>query len=280
MEVTVQMFIVLFGLAFGCEFIDASLGMGYGTILSPVLIIMGFDPISAVSAILLSQALGGFTASVFHHQFENVNFSKGSMDLKIVVVITSFGMLATILAACVGLSVPKEVIKTYIGVLVFVMGLVLLSNRTFAFSWRKMVGVGILSAFNKGLSGGGFGPVVTSGQIISGQGHKRAIGVTTLAEAPICIVGFLTYLVGTVAIGMKTPVLDMRFSKFLVAMFSGSTFQWELALALLLGSMCVAPFGAFATKVMKTARLSIILGIFVAALGLWSLWETWKHLIL
>ncbi|MCK4232918.1 hypothetical protein KAX75_00695, partial [candidate division WOR-3 bacterium] len=67
MEITVGWFIFIAALAFCCEYIDSSLGMGYGTILSPVLIIMGFDPLIVVPSILLSQAVGGFTASIFHH---------------------------------------------------------------------------------------------------------------------------------------------------------------------------------------------------------------------
>lgn len=52
--------------AFVCEFIDSSLGMMYGTILSLVLILAGFDPLLAVPSILLSQATWRFSASVFH----------------------------------------------------------------------------------------------------------------------------------------------------------------------------------------------------------------------
>jgi uncharacterized membrane protein YfcA len=277
--ITVEVFILLFVMAFICEFIDSSLGMGYGTILSPVLIIMGFDPVMAVSAILISQAMGGLTASIFHHQFENVSFSHDSNDLKIVISISGFGILATIFAACVGLVVPKIAVKTYIGLLVFVMGIILLSHRTFHFSWKKMIGVGVLSAFNKGISGGGFGPVVTAGQIITGQRCKGAIGVTTLAEAPICLVGFLVYLVGGVAQNMDTSILKMPFSKFLTTSFGNATFQWELVLALILGSVTVAPFGAFATKVMKKEQLSNILALFLLALGAGTLWCTWWHLL-
>ena len=155
MEITVGLFLFIFGLAFVCEFIDASMGMGYGTILSPVLIIMGFDPLIAVPAILLSQAFGGFTASVFHQQFENVSFKRNSEDLKVVLVIVGFGILATILAVLVSVNISKVFLKTYIGLLVIVMGVMLLLNRSFAFSFKKMVGVGILSSFNKAMSGGG-----------------------------------------------------------------------------------------------------------------------------
>ena len=274
MEVTVGLFLLLFVLAFVCEFIDSSLGMGYGTILSPVLIIMGFDPLVAIPALLLSQAFGGFTAAIFHHQFENAKFYRGSRDLKVVFVVTSLGIFATILAACIALNIPKIYIKAYIGVLVLIMGIIMLSNRTFKFSWKKMLGIGVISSFNKSLSGGGFGPVVTAGQIIAGQEHKGAIAATTLAEAPICTVGFMTYLIGRVAQEMDGSLLHMPVADFFSIMFSHKIFQWELFVALILGSVFVAPFGAFTTKIIKTKNLSLILGILVLVLGIWTLYKT------
>lgn len=271
MEVTVGLFLVLFGLAFLCEFIDSSLGMGYGTILSPTLIIMGFDPLVAIPAVLLSQAFGGFTASVFHHQFRNASFHPSSKDFKIVFVITSFGILATIIAAIISINLPKIVLKTYIGLLVLALGIIVLLKFKFNFSWKRIVSVGILSAFNKGLSGGGFGPVVTSGQILSGRGYKGAIAATTLAEAPICITSFLTYLVGRSILEIDGPVLETPISQFLGVMFSEHMFPWELILALLLGSIFVAPFGAFTTRIMKPEKLHTVLGILITTLGILTL---------
>jgi len=167
--------ILIISAAFVCELIDSSLGMLYGTILlgmlygtilSPVLIIIGYDPLVVVPSILFSQAIGGIIASIGHHRLGNVDFAikKDVMkklsglgcieifrksitkDLKVVFVISCFGILATI-----------------------VMGIILLFKTRFNFSWRKTFGIGILSAFNKGISGGGFGPVVTAGQLISGR---------------------------------------------------------------------------------------------------------------
>lgn len=48
-------------------------------------------------------------------------------------------------------------------------------ERDFGFSWRRMVVVGLLAAFNRGLSGGGYRPVVTAGQIMSGVREKSAV---------------------------------------------------------------------------------------------------------
>ncbi|MFH1791555.1 MAG: sulfite exporter TauE/SafE family protein [Candidatus Omnitrophota bacterium] len=271
MEITVGLFLFIVALAFLCELLDSSLGMGYGTILSPVLIIMGFSPLVAVPAVLLSQAFGGFAASAFHHLFRNVSFHPTSRDFKIVLVISSFGVLATIFAAIIALNVPKLFLQVYIGVLVLVMGIIVLLNLKFTFSWGKMIGVGILSAFNKGISGGGFGPVVTAGQIMAGQGHKGAIGATTLAEAPICIASFITYLIGKTMKQFDGSIMRMPVNEFFAKMFSPGLFQWNLTLALLIGAVLVAPFGAFATKKMDTRYMHIVLGILITILGIWTL---------
>lgn len=147
-------------IAFLAEYIDSSLGMGYGTILSPLLIGMGFAPLIVVPAVLFSQAMGGFIAAAFHHEFKNVDFGPKTKDSRMVYIITTFGILATIVAVLVAINIPQEVLKTYIGILVLIMGSLLLLRQKFSFSWGKIVGIGIISAFNKGLTGGGFGPVV------------------------------------------------------------------------------------------------------------------------
>ena len=262
--------------AFLCEFIDASMGMMYGTILSPVLIIAGFEPVLVVPSILLSQALGGLTASVFHHKFGNVNlapktlnpktiakklselgcvesFRRGTTrDLKVSFCVLSLGIVATIAAALLAVSIPKALLKTYIGILVLVMGIILLAGFKFTFSWKKMIAVGVLSAFNKGLSGGGFGPVVTSGQIIAGRNGKSAIGATTFAEAPICTAGFLTFLI-----------------------IKGIS-NWNLLIFLTIGAFLAAPLGALVTSKLKSERrLRLVLAILTLILGTWTLLRTW-----
>jgi len=261
---------------FLCEFIDASMGMMYGTILSPVLIIAGFEPVLVVPSILFSQALGGFTASIFHHRLRNVNlalrtvnpkiivkklyelgyvesFRRGTTkDFKVSLCVASLGVATTIIAALIAIGIPKAVLKTYIGILVIVMGMVLLVGPEFKFSWKRMLAVGALSAFNKGISGGGFGPVVTSGQIIAGRNGKNSIGATTFAEAPICIVGFLTFLI------------------------TKGISDWNLVFFLSIGALLGAPLGALLTSKFKSEkRLKKILGILTLALGAWTLIRTW-----
>ena len=274
MEITVGFFLLLLGLAIFCEFVDSAFGMGYGTILSPTLLILGFDPHIAIPPILISQAFGGFLASLFHHKFQNSDLSGSSKNLRIVLLVSFAGIAATIFAAMVSLHIPKKILKTYIGSLVIMMGIILLRKQDFFFSWKKMIGIGVLSSFNKGLSGGGFGPIVTGGQIISGQDPKEAIGTTTLAEAPICIIAFFTYLIAMTAKEFQESILKIPFASFTKTMFSGKLFQWELILALSLGSLIVAPFGALATRRLKRKYMNPILGGMIILLGIWTLGKT------
>lgn len=260
------LFLLIVGITFLCEYIDSGFGMGYGTILSPVLLIFGFAPLLVVPSVLISQAAGGMAASIFHAKFKNVDFSlkksasKGffrklkdtlSTDLKLSILITILGVLATVFAAIVAISIPKTYLNTYIGILIFIMGVIMFSGFIFKYSKKKMLGVGILSAFNKGLSGGGFGPVVTSAQIICGKDHRSSVGVTTLSEVPICIAGFLTYLIANGGVGSA------------------------LIIPLLIGSMLAAPLGAATTKKLNKKVMLPIIGFFVIILGIWLLLKTW-----
>jgi len=49
-------------LALSCEYIDSSLGMGYGTTLTPILLLAGFAPVQVVPSILLSEFVTALTA--------------------------------------------------------------------------------------------------------------------------------------------------------------------------------------------------------------------------
>ncbi len=55
--------------------------------------------------------------------------------------------------------------------------------------------LGAVSAFNKALSGGGFGPLVAGGQLVlKDRCEKGAIGSTDFAEAPICLLSFILWV--------------------------------------------------------------------------------------
>ena len=76
MDVELSVPIIL--LAFVCELVDSSLGMGYGTTLTPILLLFGYDPIVIVPAVLFSEFLPGSRLDYF-----NTNSEMSICDLEV-----------------------------------------------------------------------------------------------------------------------------------------------------------------------------------------------------
>lgn len=235
------------------EFIDSALGMMYGTVLSPLLIILSYDVKEVVPSILLSQAVGGFIASWRHHGLKNADFHAGTMDRRIAVTIIWFGVFACLIGVFLSVSIPKKVLNTYIGLLVTVIGVLILCNRTLIPTNGKIYALGFVSAFNKALSGGGFGPLVAGGQLVfRDRSEKGAIGSTDFAEAPICLFSFLLW----VAFKGLPPV--------------------TLFLPLCAGSAIGGFFGPkFLSTIKSHDKLKKALGAMVLLEGIWVLYKVW-----
>lgn len=242
--------IFLIFVTFIAEIIDSALGMMFGTILSPLLIGLGFDPYFVIPSILISQAAGGIVATYRHKYFKNGDFSKSSEDTKLVIVVSILGILGVILGVWFGKSVSKDILRIYISVLCILMGLLVLTKMRFKFGWKTIFGIGFISSFNKAFSGGGFGPIVTSSQVILGRKAKNAISSTDFAEVPICIGAFILW---TFAKGV--PNLGMTF-----AMIVGSSF-----------GAYIGPKLLFLIK--NQRKIEIVVGIMVVLLGVLSLFK-------
>ena len=236
-------------LAFACELVDSTLGMGYGTTLTPVLLALGYEPIEIVPAVLFSEFVTGVSAGFFHHEFGNVDLRPGTRDFKVAAVLTTLSTLGVILAVFVAVNIPSWVVKLYIGTIVLCLGLLLLKQkgREMPFSWRRIGGLGFLAAFNKGMSGGGYGPVVTSGQVLSGIRGRNAVGIASLAEGITSIVGVVVFL------------------------SSGTPIPWQLAPSLLLGAIASVPISAYVVSRIPVGRLTLLIGGLSTTLGGYTL---------
>ena len=241
----IQIFLVIIILAFFCELLDSTLGMGYGTTLTPVLMLFGFAPLTIIPCVLLSELITGITAGIAHHKAGNVNFNRGSIHLKVAIVLAVCSIIGATIAVFIAINIPKLWLKTYIGLTVLVMGIIILLtlNKDFKFSWKKVIGLGSIASFNKGISGGGYGPVVTGGQILSGMNGNNAVGITSLAEGLTCIVGVIVFAT------------------------SPKIINWNLAPSLIIGALLSVPFSTFIVKKLPTKTLKIAIGTLTLILG-------------
>lgn len=244
MELTIV--IALVGTAFFCEFIDSALGMGYGTILTPALIIVGFDTLEVVPAVLMSQAIASSSAAAFHNVHGNLAFEEGGKDRGIALLVIALSSVFITLAVFLAIGMPETVQELYIALVVISMGVALLTIRQPCQSYRRLMAFGLFSVFNKSVTGAGFGPVYTNGQIMCGKEPRNAIAITTLLEAPVCLIAFLAYL------------------------FIGGAVDMELLVVLSIGALLATPIGPARTKRLDGYRgraavgvLSIFLGLFI-----------------
>ena len=208
---------------------DNSFGMGYG-LLSPIFVFIGFDILVVVPTLLLSQAITGFSGTIFHSLNKNVNFgSKETRESRIYYL-------------------PDLFLLLYIGLMMIIIGIIVLFKINFGGSWNKLYAISVIAGFNKAISGGGYGPLVTSGQLMAGGEVRNSVGVTQFSESTISILAFLLYFV---------------FNDFAQIML---TFQ--LAIIMVFSGMFSAPIGAMIARKLDesvarkvVAWLSISIGI-------------------
>ena len=141
-------FLFTYLLSFSCEYVDSALGMGYGTTLTPLLLLMGYEPSVAVPAVLLSEFATGITASLFHSELGNFELGINSKDTRVALVLASCSIVGSVVAVLLAVELPRIVVRAYIGLLVLAMGFLVLSEyrSKSGFSWGKVVSLGLLSS--------------------------------------------------------------------------------------------------------------------------------------
>jgi len=220
----------LTALTFLIAFINNSMGGGYGTLSGPILLTFGYDPKDVVPAILFSETVSEFWGGAWHMRYRNVNFR--------VFLITLLGSVVGIVAATflVGVYLPATATRLYISLLALGMGLFVIVK---SFRWVekrsgeqnpspwKVALLGGVCGFNKSSTGGGYGPLSTSGYILLGMGPAHAAATTIFAKATSCLIAILLY-----------------------AGLSGGL-DWTLATLMSVGALVAAPVSSWLNNYLK-----------------------------
>lgn len=219
--------------------------MGYGFTVTPLLLLLDFSPLKTVPAVLISSLVGDLLSSYYHHQFKNVDFGVRSRSFKIAIVMGSLGSIGAFFGALIATGISKFYLSLYIGTLVTFLGFFVLFSRKMkiGFSWSKIIALGVLGAFNKGLSGSGFGPVITTGGLMAGIDEKAAVSIQSLSESFVAVVGFLTFVL------------------------AGTQIDWHLVLAMSIGVALSAPVAAFFVHRIDSKRLRSLIALVAILLG-------------
>ena len=245
----IELFVLLLIIAFICEYAAAALGMGYGTTLAPILIIMGYSPIILVPVILFSQFIAATVAAFFHHRFQNMDIMNQETEKTAFIIFAVMGVFGVIVATFANINLPDTIVASYIAIIVILMGVIMIlnGNREIQYSKSRLAIIGVVAAFNKGISGGGYGPVTNSGQILSGIPPRAALAITALVEGVVCALGIVLYF-----------------------LLLGPPQILETA-AITIGALIAAPLSALTTAKLEQPIIKKIVAISTLGIGLFTL---------
>lgn len=240
--------VVFLIIGFFAQFIDGTVGMGYGAFSGSILIGMGVMPALASASIHTAEIFVSLFSGVSHLKFGNVR--KDWLRLLVIP-----GVIGGAAGAYFVASIPGAAIKPFIASFLLVLGIVILyrfvpkrasspsklsivlSNPRF--SSRKIVGLGLVASFLDALGGGGWGPIATPGLILTeNEEPRKVIGTVNLAEFFITIAIAVTFFI---ALGTEE-------------------YNWHVIGMLLLGGAIAAPVAAYLCKRLPPRILGILVG--------------------
>lgn len=251
-------------LAFLFETMDSCAGMGFGTGLTPLLFVLGYEPLQVVPILLISEAITGFTSGFFHQEFGNVNFKLKkpiNRETKVMLNIAVLGCFAIILSVFLtyyAIQVDKSLIKTYVAILVIVMGIIAMvkiKTETSTYKPKLLTFFSVLAGFNKGIGAGGYGPVVMLGQIFSGIYEKTATAITSFSEGIVSIVGVGAFVL--IPVIQNSPIL----------------IDFILLPSVFTGGFIAALLSPYMVRIFPNKIWKIVIPIYALAIGIYVLIE-------
>ncbi len=170
-----QKLIVFAIIGFFAQLIDGALGMAYGVTSTSLLLMFGIAPAVASASVHLAEVVTTAASGASHIKFGNV-------DKYTVSRLTLPGAIGAFIGACFLSNLPGDVIKPYISVFLFTLGVYILlrfiiqkqvvtSNKRM--SAKQLVPLGLFAGFVDSTGGGGWGPITTPVLLARGNEARK-----------------------------------------------------------------------------------------------------------
>jgi uncharacterized protein len=236
---------VLVGLI--AQTVDGALGMAYGITSTSFLLATGASPAVASASVHIAEVFTTGVSGISHVKLGNVN---KSLFLRLLIP----GILGASLGAWVVSSVDSAIIKPIVSGYLFLMGLYVISKVFKKITPRRetpkhVAKLGLFGGFVDAVGGGGWGPVVTTTLVGTGQDPRTTIGSVNLAEF------FLTFTSAAVFAGLVEEG------------------PWPTVAGLVVGGLFAAPFAAYLTRHLKTKTLLLLVGGVISGISLYNLYR-------
>lgn len=236
---------VLVGLI--AQTVDGALGMAYGITSTSFLLATGSSPAVASASVHIAEVFTTGVSGISHVKLGNVN---KSLFLRLLIP----GILGASAGAWVVSSVDSDIIKPIVSAYLFLMGLYIVSKVFKKITPRRetpkhVAKLGLFGGFVDAVGGGGWGPVVTTTLVGTGQDPRTTIGSVNLAEF------FLTFTSAAVFAGLVEEG------------------PWPTVAGLVVGGLFAAPFAAYLTRHLKTKTLLMLVGGVISGISLYNLYR-------
>lgn len=226
---------------FFAQMIDGALGMAYGVSSTTVLLSIGIPPAAASASVHAAEMFTTAISGLSH-------LSLGNVDRKLFKQLLIPGIIGGVVGAYILTAVPGSAIKPLVSVYLLAMGVVIVAK-----SFRKsqprpvrnhVVPLGLAGGFFDAVGGGGWGPIVTSTLVATGNEPRFVIGSVNLAEFFVTVCESVTFFL---TIGLV---------------------HWTIILGLIAGGVVAAPFAAYVCRKLPTTRLMRLVGVLIIALSI------------
>ena len=238
MDQTIIVFIIV---GFIAQMIDGALGMAYGVSSTTFLLSIGIPPVAASASVHTAEIFVSGISGLSHLRFGNV-------DRKLFKRLFVPGIIGGILGAYILTAVPGKTIKPFIGIYLFIMGLVILRKALKRMKEKRietrLFPLGAVGGFFDAIGGGGWGPVVTSTLVARGNNVRFTIGSVNLTEFFVTVAEAATFFT---IIGLV---------------------KWQIIVGLITGGVLAAPLAAYVCKKLPSRALMIIIGTLIMTLSI------------
>jgi uncharacterized protein len=241
-------FWIALGIGIAAQAIDGALGMGYGVTASSFLLGTGASPAVASASTHIAKLFTTGVSGIAHAKYGNV-------DRRLFARLLLPGMAGGILGVLLVTQVEGRVLKPFVSAYLLLIGLYILAK-----AWRKLrpgaggarhaAKLGLFGGFVDAIGGGGWGPVVTSTLVGSGNDPRTTIGSVNFAEF------FMTLATA---------------ASFTLLAVDGT---WPVVAGLVIGGLIAAPFAALLCKAVSTRHLFVAVGVLITGLSAWTLWRS------
>jgi uncharacterized protein len=231
------------------QIVDGALGMAYGITSTSFLLATGSSPAVASAAVHIAEVFTTGVSGLAHLKLGNVN---RNLFLRLLVP----GMLGAASGAWVLSSIDGKAIKPFISAYLLLMGLYVISKifrkiKPRGGEPRHVAKLGLFGGFVDAVGGGGWGPVVTTTLVGTGNDPRTTIGSVNLAEF------FLTFI-----------------SAGVFALLIGDESPWTTVAGLVLGGLFAAPFAALLTKRLHTKALLALVGCTIVLVSAFNIYRS------